>query len=297
MIFGRWPSDIKNYLVPCQQVALSTMIWAPPVDPIISVNGPPGTGKTMLLKELLTEIVINRAAVLANIEDIGTAPLFELKSGWRGEQVPVLLKEYVEDYPIIVASNNNNAVEKHYEGASFRLWLEEPFDYFSDLANKLNRSKDAWGLVSAPLGKSDNWTRLLESVFQQSQKAERDNSLSSACLGRRDSKRRRHCRNSIRWKKETQRFRELYCDVHERITSKMPDYKVDVKKFAQTSEESLSLPALSEIRCFAHSDPRKENRRTILLISPEARKKRITLGVFIQMRNSTEPGLVYSSQH
>ena len=39
------------------------------------------------------------------------------------------------------------------------------------------------------------------------------------------------------WKKETQRFRELYCDVHERITSKMPDYKADVKKFAQTSEE------------------------------------------------------------
>lgn len=110
MIFGRWPSDIKNYLVPCQQVALSTMIWAPPVDPIISVNGPPGTGKTMLLKELLTEIVINRAAVLANIEDIGTAPLFEVKAGWKGEQVPVLLKEYVEDYPIIVASNNNNAV-------------------------------------------------------------------------------------------------------------------------------------------------------------------------------------------
>ena len=25
MIFGRWPSDIKNYLVPCQQVALSTL--------------------------------------------------------------------------------------------------------------------------------------------------------------------------------------------------------------------------------------------------------------------------------
>ena len=99
------------------------MIWAPPVDPIISVNGPPGTGKTMLLKELLTEIVINRAAVLANIEDIGTAPLFEVKAGWKGEQVPVLLKEYVEDYPIIVASNNNNAVENITKGTSVRLWI------------------------------------------------------------------------------------------------------------------------------------------------------------------------------
>ena len=42
---------------------------------------------------------------------------------------------------------------------------------------------------------------------------------------------------------------------------------------------------------------KKENQKKILMISPGARKKRITHGAFIQTRNSTEPGRAYLFQH
>lgn len=201
MIFGRWPSDIKNYLVPCQQVALSTMIWAPRGSDYFrkraSGNAP---------KRTADGDRNNRAAVLANIEDIGTAPLFELKSGWRGEQVPVLLKEYVEDYPIIVASNNNNAVENITKELPFDYGFEEPFDYFSDLANKLNRSKDAWGLVSAPLGKSDNWTRLWKAFFSNHKTPKGTIPYLQHALEEEIQSEGRHCRNSIQLEKGDSAF-------------------------------------------------------------------------------------------
>jgi len=181
--------------------------------------------------------VINRAAVLANIEDIGTAPLFEVKAGWKGEQVPVLLKEYVEDYPIIVASNNNNAVENITKELPFDYGFEEPFDYFSGLANKLNRSKEAWGLISAPLGKAENWTRLWKTLFSNHKTPKGTIPYFQHVLEEEIRKEGGIAEIRANWKKETLRFKELYCEVHERITSKMPDYKADIKKFAQTYEE------------------------------------------------------------
>lgn len=72
MVLGRWPNSVEKYLVPCQQIAVSSMADCDPYYPIVTVNGPPGTGKTMILKELITEVVINRAATLARIPDIGT---------------------------------------------------------------------------------------------------------------------------------------------------------------------------------------------------------------------------------
>lgn len=145
--------------------------------------------------------------MLANIEDIGTASLFELKAGWRGEQVPVLLKDYVEDYPIIVASNNNNAVENITKELPFDYGFDEPFEYFSELANKLNRSKDAWGLISAPLGKSDNWTRLWKALFSNHKTPKGTIPYLQYVLEEEIKSEGGVSAVRANWKKETQRFK------------------------------------------------------------------------------------------
>lgn len=65
---GKWPSKFMPSLM--QQLAVN-LSWRPSSDnlPIFSVNGPPGTGKTTLLKEIVAGNVVERACLLAQYED------------------------------------------------------------------------------------------------------------------------------------------------------------------------------------------------------------------------------------
>ena len=57
-----WPSGYRLRL--SQQVAL-TAILDPTADRLSAVNGPPGTGKTTLLRDLYANLVTRRAAVMS----------------------------------------------------------------------------------------------------------------------------------------------------------------------------------------------------------------------------------------
>jgi Cdc6-like AAA superfamily ATPase len=59
---GRWPSNIKYGLYTAQQAAVNTCLDELKSDGgIIGVNGPPGTGKTTLLLDVVAEIIVSRA--------------------------------------------------------------------------------------------------------------------------------------------------------------------------------------------------------------------------------------------
>jgi hypothetical protein len=61
---SRWPVNNKVALSIAQQIAVNLALSEP--DGIFSVNGPPGTGKSTLLRDIISEIVTNRAKVLAD---------------------------------------------------------------------------------------------------------------------------------------------------------------------------------------------------------------------------------------
>jgi len=105
-----WPSGYRLRL--SQQVAL-TAILDPTADRLSAVNGPPGTGKTTLMRDLYANLLTRRAAVMCTYTEPSSAfgPSQELSSmnsqHWR---------LYAPDaqlcgFEMLVASSNNAAVE------------------------------------------------------------------------------------------------------------------------------------------------------------------------------------------
>lgn len=61
---GRWPADATHDLAMGQQLALNLAL-ADDAPAIVGVNGPPGTGKTTMLRDLIAGIVVDRADAIA----------------------------------------------------------------------------------------------------------------------------------------------------------------------------------------------------------------------------------------
>lgn len=113
---GKWPSRYMPALM--QQVAINAA--ADEEREAFSVNGPPGTGKTTLLKEIIANHIVEKAKRLAAYDDPDTA--FEKHKFLHGDKengkysryIPgwySLKDDKINDYSILVVSSNNAAVE------------------------------------------------------------------------------------------------------------------------------------------------------------------------------------------
>ncbi|EDO0252673.1 DNA helicase [Listeria monocytogenes] len=113
---GKWPSKYSPVLM--QQVAINAYLQNE--EKVFSVNGPPGTGKTTLLKELIAHNVVERAALLAEYKYADDA--FDTKAFKDGGKKDRGYDNYnrrfydfkdssINDFSMLVASSNNAAVE------------------------------------------------------------------------------------------------------------------------------------------------------------------------------------------
>jgi hypothetical protein len=113
MPVGRWVSPAEQPLLAGQQLAVS-QIWRGlgPAAGMFSVNGPPGTGKTTMLRDLIAAVVVDRASRLATLDRPSAALVG--KTGWRtGDHIRRirLWRKELTGFEIVVASSNNGAVE------------------------------------------------------------------------------------------------------------------------------------------------------------------------------------------
>lgn len=183
---ARWPAPGGHPLVTLQQAAVNaarnTLGQAPG---IAAVNGPPGTGKTTLLRDIVAACVLDRATAMAKFDDPTNA--FEttgikIPAGDRAFFHLYKLAPSLRGHEIVVASSNNKAVENVSRELPSAKAIGRDFRYFQTVSDRLSVSRDeqgrsvqgdaTWGLIAAVLGNAEN-----RGAFQQAVWFDPDHSL------------------------------------------------------------------------------------------------------------------------
>jgi hypothetical protein len=157
---GAWPSNGRHPLVLLQQCAVNLISSNLKTEGILAVNGPPGTGKTTLLRDIIAAAVTERAKVMYNYDDPEDAfkPSGQkLKCGNAFIHLYRLDQE-VRGHEIIVASSNNKAVENvSVELPSSSAIAKDAHNlrYFKAISDAV-LEKETWGAITAVLGNAQN---------------------------------------------------------------------------------------------------------------------------------------------
>jgi len=169
---GRWPADPAHSLALSQQFAVNRALNdLGRSTGLMGVNGPPGTGKTTMLRDILAGNVVERArrlAALSRPSHAFTTLTHTWSDGEGHDRIVRQLKPELTGFEMVVASANNAAVENVTieipdENAIDAPWRGQ-IDYFGDIATEILRDvaasnakpPTAWGLVAARLGKKKN---------------------------------------------------------------------------------------------------------------------------------------------
>lgn len=167
---ARWPERLDRRLATSQQLAINALIRDHDGErPIYGVNGPPGTGKTTMLRDLVAAIVTARAARLASLHHPDEA-FDELSTGWRTENRDVRFRPLIPEltgFEMVVASSNNGAVENVTRELPSADQVDAPWRTADPLHGHASRvlGADAWGLLAAVLGRKAHRTAFVSRLW------------------------------------------------------------------------------------------------------------------------------------
>lgn len=170
---GRWLGEPGHAMSLMQQFAINAALAELSETGLFSVNGPPGTGKTTLLRDMFADNIVRRARALASLKTArhafdGPAQRVAFTDGSTASVsalVPALT-----GFEMVVASSNNAAVENISRDLPKSSSIAETcsFQYLQTVAHKIAAQKDngstvklsdddrPWGLIACALGNAKN---------------------------------------------------------------------------------------------------------------------------------------------
>lgn len=181
---GRWPRAVCEPADLGQQLALNAILHGGPFDGdkggrsgggsegeggLLAVNGPPGTGKTTMLRDLIAALIVERAQRLAELrrpQEAFQAQPIRFPAGSSTRTVHPLDDRFTGFEMVLACATNaaaeNVTVEIPHVQAIAAEWRGQ-LDYFNDIATSMldgargprgrrEEAPEAWGMLAARLG-------------------------------------------------------------------------------------------------------------------------------------------------